>query len=103
MDGLVGKEVAPTHFWWDVALAHIGALCRRQPLGETARWLDPIEVHVGARADQIAETVVIDPQPVDLVEAADPSGRKGCLALASGANGCAHSSSQADPWACTAM
>jgi hypothetical protein len=33
----------------------------------------------------------------------DPSGRKGCRASASGANGCAHSSSQADPSACTAM
>lgn len=76
MDGLVGKEVPPANFWLDVALTHIGAFCRRQPLGELARRLDPIKVHIGTRADQIAETVVIDAQPVDLVEAARPVRQK---------------------------
>ena len=69
MDWLVGKEIAPAYFRRNITLSHIGARCRRQPLGETARRLDPIEVHVGACANQIAKTVVVDAQPIDFLEA----------------------------------
>jgi hypothetical protein len=72
----VRKEVASANFRRDIALTHVGALCRRQPLGKAARWLDAIEVHIGTRTDQVAQTVTADAQPVDLLETARPVGQE---------------------------
>jgi len=77
------------------------------PLIVTHGWpgsiTEQMKIIIGACADQIAETMVVDAEPVDLLETTRSVRQKGCRTPASAANGRAHSSSQAVPSVCTAM
>jgi hypothetical protein len=75
MEWFVGKEMSSAHFRQYIALTHIGASSCRQPLGEPAGGLDAIEVHVGTRTDQVAETVVPMPNRSISSKLRDPSGK----------------------------
>ena len=64
----VGEEIAAERFGRDVACADVRAVRGRQTLGVSGRGQHAIEVDLGVGRHQIADAVLADAEPVDLLD-----------------------------------